>query len=64
MFLKLCFSCQVVSYSFATLWTIAFQAPLSMGFLRQEYTRRDSRGERSLFLPLEARPDSSGVSDM
>ena len=26
--------------------------------------RRDSRGERSLFLPLEARPDSSGVSDM
>ena len=37
MFLKLCFSCQVVSYSFATLWTIAFQAPLSMGVLRQEY---------------------------
>ena len=28
------------------------------------HTRRDSRGERSLFLPLEARPDSSGVSDM
>ena len=22
---------------FATLWTIAYQAPLSMGFFRQEY---------------------------
>ena len=28
------------------------------------HTRRDSRGERCLFLPLEARPDSSGESDM
>ena len=25
------------------------------------HTRRDSRGEQSFFLPLEARPDSSGV---
>ena len=28
------------------------------------HTRHDSRGERSLFLPLEVRPDSSGESDM
>ena len=27
----------VVSDSFATPWTIALQAPLSMGFFRQEY---------------------------
>ena len=26
-----------MSNSFATPWTVAFQAPLSMGFLRQEY---------------------------
>ena len=31
------FSRSVVSNSFVTLWTIAHQAPLSMGFLRQEY---------------------------
>ena len=29
----------VVSNSFATQWTIAHQAPLSMGFSRQEYWR-------------------------
>ena len=28
---------QVMSDSFATLWTVALQAPLFMGFLRQEY---------------------------
>ena len=27
----------IVSDSFATPWTIALQAPLSMGFFRQEY---------------------------
>ena len=27
----------IVSDSFVTLWTIALQAPLSMGFSRQEY---------------------------
>ena len=26
-----------MSYSLATLWTVAYQAPLSMGFSRQEY---------------------------
>ena len=31
------FSCQVMSDSFATPWTVAHQAPLSMGFSRQEY---------------------------
>ena len=31
------FSHSVVSDSFATPWTVARQAPLSMGFLRQEY---------------------------
>ena len=30
------FSCLVICNS-ATLWTIAHQAPLSMGFFRQEY---------------------------
>ena len=30
------FSHSVVSDSFATPWTVARQAPLSMGFLRQE----------------------------
>ena len=29
-----CFSCDLL---FVTLWTIALQAPLSMGFPRQEY---------------------------
>ena len=32
-----CVSRSVMSYSFATPWTVACQAPLSMGFLRQEY---------------------------
>ena len=30
-------SASVVSSSFGTLWTLACQAPLSMGFARQEY---------------------------
>ena len=34
---SLLFSHLVVSDSFTTPWTIACQAPLSMGFLRQEY---------------------------
>ena len=29
--------CSVASDSFTTAWTIAHQAPLSMGFFRQEY---------------------------
>ena len=33
----LLFNHSVVSQSFATLWTLAHQAPLSMGFSRQEY---------------------------
>ena len=32
-------SCSVVSNSFATPWTVACQAPLSMGFSKQEYWR-------------------------
>ena len=31
------FSCQVMSNSYVTLWIIAHQPPLSMGFPRQEY---------------------------
>ena len=31
------FSNYVISNSFATPWTVACQAPLSMGFFRQEY---------------------------
>ena len=34
--LLLLFSCYVVSDSFVTPWTVAHQAPLSMGFPRQE----------------------------
>ena len=34
---SLLFSCKVVSSSFVTPWTVAYQAPLSMGFSRQEY---------------------------
>ena len=30
-------SCSVISDFFVTLWTIACQVPLSMGFFRQEY---------------------------
>ena len=37
MLLLLLFSSLVVSDSFATLWTVACQAPLFMGFPRQEY---------------------------
>ena len=33
----LLFSRSVVSDSFGTLWTVAFQAPLSIEFPRQEY---------------------------
>ena len=35
--LLLLFSCSVVCDSFVTLWTVAYQAPMSMGFPRQEY---------------------------
>ena len=33
----LLFSHSIMSNSFATIWTVAYQAPLSMGFFRQEY---------------------------
>ena len=39
MFILL-FHCSVVSDSFATPWIVAHQAPLSMGFPRQEYWTR------------------------
>ena len=35
--LLLLFNCLVVSNSFVTPWAVAHQAPLSMGFPRQEY---------------------------
>ena len=31
------FSCKVVSDSVVTIWTVAHQVPLSMGFSKQEY---------------------------
>ena len=31
-----CYYCLVISHSFATPWTVAHQAPLSMGFSKQE----------------------------
>ena len=36
-YLFLLFSYKVMSGSFTTPWTVALQAPLSMGFPRQEY---------------------------
>ena len=36
----LLFSHEIVSDSFETLWTVACQAPLSMGFPGQEYWSR------------------------
>ena len=36
---SLLFSCSVMSDSFVTPWTAARQAPLSVGFSRQEYWR-------------------------
>ena len=44
-------SCSAVSDSFATAWTIAHQAPLSMGFSRQEFW------SRLLLLPPGDLPD-------
>ena len=38
--LLLLFSHYVMPTLFATPWTVAYQAPLSMGFPRQEYWRR------------------------
>ena len=35
--MPVCHVCSVVSDSFATVWTVAHQTPLSMGFLRQKY---------------------------
>ena len=35
--MKLLFNLLIMSASFVTLWTVAHQAPLSMGFSRQEY---------------------------
>ena len=39
--MPLCFLCVLSCFShvqlFGTLWTVAHQAPLSMGFFRQEY---------------------------
>ena len=37
MHVKLFQSCLTLSMSFETSWTVALQAPLSMGFPRQEY---------------------------
>ena len=35
--LSLCVHAQSISHDFETPWTVACQAPLSMGFSRQEY---------------------------
>ena len=35
--IQLLFSCSVMSDSFANPWTVSCQAPLAMGFSRQEY---------------------------
>ena len=39
LILLLLFSCSIMSDSFVTPWTVALQAPLFMGFPRQEYRK-------------------------
>ena len=50
---KMCV-CSVVSNSFATSWTIACQAPLSLEFSRQEYRSRLSFLCQGIFLTQES----------
>ena len=58
----LLFSLSVVSYTFATLWYVAHQAPLSMGFSRKEHWSGlpfpspgdlPDQGTESMFPPLQ-----------
>ena len=53
----LLFSHSVVSNSFATPWTIACQAPLSMGLSKQEY-------QRGLSFPLPGYLPDPGIEPM
>ena len=48
------FGCSVVSSSFTTSWNVAHQAPLSMGFPRQEYWSR-------LPFPPPGNPPNPGI---
>ena len=50
-------SCLVVSDSFSTPWTAAHQAPLSMGFSRQEYWR-------GLSFPIPGNLPDPGIKPM
>ena len=50
------FSRQVTSASFATPWTITCQAPLSMGFPRQEYWSGCCFLPQGIFLTQGANP--------
>ena len=50
------FSCQAVSDSFVTTWTVACQAPLSMGFPRQESFSRLSFSSPGNFLIKRLNP--------
>ena len=50
--LLLLLNCSLMSSSFETLWTIAYQAPLSMAFPRQEYWSCHFFSIQELNLPL------------
>ena len=53
LILLMLFSCSVVSDSFVTPWTVAHQAPLSMGFPRREYWRGLPFPSLGIFLTQE-----------
>ena len=56
MYLPVCVSHSVVSDSFETPWTVAHQAPLSVGFSRQEYWSGLSFPTPGIFLTQESNP--------
>ena len=60
LYMHVCLVASVISDSFETPWTVAYQVPLSMGFCRQEYwsglsfppSRGSSQGLNPCFLCL------------
>ena len=61
LFLFLCR--QVLSYSFAVLWTIACKAPLSMEFPKQAYSGRLPFASSGDLPNLEIEPASATLAD-
>ena len=59
--MRVCEVASVVS-DFATLWTIARQAPLSMGFSRQEYWHGCQTLLQGIFLDLGIEPKTPALA--